>query len=126
MRVALVISLVLALTGPVAAQPEAEEDARGRIDVSRLPLDLERIQRELQASKEEQGGDGLNLRYQVEVFGRAPELELFTPEDNLAHGPVPYGAPTHSQIIEHITPREYRPPVMDLSALMRWLADKAK
>ena len=70
--------------------------------------------------------DGLNLRYQIEVFGRAPEVRLFTPEDNLATGPVPYGAPTHQEIIRHITPKEFSSPVMDFSALARWLAQKTK
>ncbi len=65
-------------------------------------------------------------RYFVDVYGQAPRIELFTRQDNLQKGPVPYGAPTHSQILEVITPQEFRSPVMDFSAIMRWLGDKAK
>lgn len=98
-----------------------------QLDVSRLPIDVTRIQRQLQQEttiREER--DGLNLRYQIEVFGRAPQIRLFTPEDNLTTGPVPYGAPTHREVVEHITPREFRSPRMDINNLFRWLADRAK
>jgi hypothetical protein len=121
--------VLLGLTGAVSAQnrePSAPRPAESTIDVSRLPLNLERIQRELRASTIREERDGLTLRYQVDVYGRAPEIDLFGPEDNLTTGPVPYGAPTHQEMIEHVTPREFRSPVMDFGALFRWLADKAK
>ena len=44
----------------------------------------------------------------------------------VATAAVPYGAPTHREMIEHVTPQEYRSPVMDFNALFKWLADKAK
>jgi hypothetical protein len=112
----------------VTVQPAFAQSARGReVDVDRLPIDLERIQRQVrQASTEREQRDGLNLRYQVEVFGRAPELRLFAPGENLTNGPVPYGAPTHQEMIDHVTPREFRSPVMDFNAFFRWLAEKAK
>ena len=55
-----------------------------------------------------------------------PQIQLFTAEDNLRYGPVPYGAPTHQEMINQITPKEFSSPVMDFNALMRWLADKSK
>lgn len=101
--------------------------AGAQVDVNRLPVDLWRIGRQLQqAHRDGEERDGLNLRYQIEVFGRAPQIQLFTPEDNLRYGPVPYGAPTHQEIINQITPKEFSSPVMDFNALMRWLADKSK
>jgi hypothetical protein len=107
-----------------ASRPAATAPA---VDVNRLPVDLWRIGRQLQqAHRDTEERDGLNLRYQIEVFGRAPQLQLFTPEDNLRYGPVPYGAPTHQEIINHITPKEFSSPVMDFNALMRWLAEKSK
>jgi hypothetical protein len=96
------------------------------IDVSRLPLDLQRIHRELRQTTVREERDGLNLRYIVEVYGQGPPLVVFTREDNLVSGPVPYGAPTHREVVEHITPREYRAPAADLGALMRWLAERAR
>src|SRR5687768_7085710 len=117
---------LMAQAAPAPAQTPAAT-TEPQVDVNRLPVDLWRIGRQLQqANREKEERDGLNLRYQIEVFGRAPEIRLFTAQDNLRYGPVPYGAPTHSEILNHITPQEFRSPVMDFSALMRWLADKSK
>jgi hypothetical protein len=123
-RIGVVAIALLGVAGTASAQQTARPQPP--VDVSRLPLDLLRIERQLRQSTITEERDGLNLRYQVEVFGRAPEIRLFGPEDNLTTGPVPYGAPTHREIIEHITPREFRSPVMDFNSLIRWLADKAK
>ncbi|HEY6360232.1 MAG TPA: hypothetical protein VIX63_03970 [Vicinamibacterales bacterium] len=120
--------LLLGLADSASAQqgPDRAQAASIQVDVSRLPLNLERIQRELRQSTLTEERDSLKLRYQIEVFGRAPEIRFFTPEDNLTTGPVPYGAPTHQEMIQHVTPQEYRSPVMDFSSLFRWLAQKAK
>jgi hypothetical protein len=131
MRTATAAILLLGLAATASAQEGTPAPrpapAEIRIDVSRLPLDLQRIQRELQQSAiTAEDRDGLNLRYQIEVYGRAPQIQLFTAEDNLTTGPVPYGAPTHREVIEHITPQEFRSPVMDFNSLFRWLAEKAK
>ena len=96
------------------------------VDVSKLPIDLQRLHRELRQTTVREEREGLNLRYVIEVFGQAPRLLFFTREDNLVTGPVPYGAPTHREIVEHITPKEYRAPAADFSALVRWLAERAK
>jgi hypothetical protein len=96
------------------------------IDATRLPVSLERIHRELKQATVREERDGLNLRYVIEVYGQAPRLIVFTKEDNLTSGPVPYGAPTHQEMIDHVTPREYRAPAADFSALMRWLAERSK
>jgi hypothetical protein len=95
------------------------------IDVKRLPLDLGKITKELRQSSETENHNGLRLRYRVDVYGEAPRIELFTKQDNLANGPVPYGAPTHREMIEHVTPIEYRAPYADLSNLLRWLKSKS-
>ena len=120
-RLALLSALLLALATPTAAQ----EDARNQIDVSRLPIDLERIQRELQQTATREERDGLNLRYYVNVTTEAPPIVLFSPDDNLGNGPVPYGGPTHREMLEQMTPKEFRAPVADFNALIRWLAERA-
>jgi hypothetical protein len=132
------VTVVLLLLG-LAAGTASAQDGNGAVvrvvrsqqssgvDVDRLPIDLNRVHRELREAvtvREER--DGLNLRYEIQVFGRAPEIRLFTPADNLTTGPVPYGAPTHQEIIRHITPKEFSSPVMDFNGLFRWLAEKAK
>jgi len=100
--------------------------AQTTVDVARLPIDIERIHRELQQSAIREERDGLNLRYSIEVYGKAPPIVFFGPEDDLVHGPVPSSAPTHKEMIEHVTPQEYRAPAADLGALARWLAERAK
>jgi hypothetical protein len=114
---------VAALLSCTLALPAAAQDT---VDVGKLPIDLERIQRRLKQVTVREERDGLNLRYMVDVYGRAPRIELFTKQDNLETGPVPYGAPTHRDMIEAVTPQEFRAPAADFSALFRWLADKAK
>jgi hypothetical protein len=125
-RTGTVMVAVLALAAPVAAQGGRPQSS-AQVDISRLPLDLARIERQLrQSASTTETRDGLNLRYEVQVFGRAPELRIFLPGENLTTGPVPYGAPTHREMIEHITPQEFRSPVMDFNGLIRWLAEKSK
>lgn len=123
-RSSVVFVAVLAVLVGVGRQ--ARPDAQEAVDVSRLPLNLDRIQRGLRQSAIREERQGLNLRYVVDVYGQAPPLVLFGPEDNLVYGPVPYGAPTHRDMIEHVTPKEYRAPAADFSALLRWLAEKGK
>src|ERR1700752_2720921 len=99
--------------------------AQDRIDVSRLPVNLKRIERELRQSTVRDESKGMLIRYKVDVYGQAPPIEFFNRNDpNLFAGPVPYGAPTHREFIEHVTPQEYRAPAADLQSLFRWLAEK--
>jgi hypothetical protein len=87
---------------------------------------VQRIYRELQQAATREERDGLRLRYFVDVYGQQPPLVLFGPEANLTSGPVPYGAPTHKDMLYQMTPQEFRAPAADLSALFRWLAERAK
>ena len=129
--------LLLGLTTAAGAQPASGRSASARgpepgeggqtpVDVDRLPIDVARILRGLRQSTIREERDGLHLKYFVDVYGQAPHVQLFTSRDNLLHGPVPYGAPTHSDILQVITPQEFRAPVADFGALLRWLSDKAK
>lgn len=110
-------ALLMALATPVLAQTE--------VDVSRLPVSLDRIHRQLQQTATREEREGLNLRYYVNVNTQAPPLVFFGPQDNLVSGPVPYGGPTHKDMLEQMTPKEYRAPVADFTALLRWLAERA-
>ena len=134
-RAAVLFAFVLACGQPASAQqaapqPPAAPASTGQaqqraVEASRLPVNLRRIQRELaQSTREREERNGVNLRYIIDVFGQAPPIELFTPEDNLLNGPVPYGAPTHREMLYMITPQEFRSPAMDFSNLLRWLSDR--
>jgi hypothetical protein len=125
------ISLIVLLLMPavlLAQEPNQAPSAQEQpaIDVNRLPIDVGRIQRELRQSTERDENDGLRLRYFVDVYGQAPPLVLFGPEDNLVDGPVPYGAPTHREMINQNTPIDYRPIPWDLNSAFRWLSERLK
>ena len=94
------------------------------VDVSRLPISLGNIEKKFRQTTIREERVGLNLRYFVDVYAKAPNIVLFTKEDNLLTGPVPYGGPTHREMLDMITPKEHRAPAADLGALMRWLSGK--
>lgn len=129
-RSGLTALLVFGLAHAAAAQQPAstppESDAP-RVDVTRLPINLNRINRGLQQTSERAERDGLRIRYSIDVYGTAPRIQVVDPtRDNLLTGPVPYGAPTHREMLQIMTPQEYRAPVADFSALMRWIQDRSK
>jgi len=119
MRASFIALLLLGAAQAASAQQTS-------VDVSRLPIDLKKVTRELRQSAASESGTGLNIRYRVAVYGEAPRVELFTKRDNLANGPSPYGAPSHRDMLEHVTPKEYRAPYADISSLLRWLSEKSK
>ena len=124
--------LLLGLSGAAEAQSvvalntPAAPAAATEIDVSRLPIDLRRIEKNFRQTTIREQRDGLNLRYFVDVYAKAPAIVLFTKEDNLLFGPVPYGGPTHSEMLQMITPQEHSAPPADVGALFRWLAGDRK
>jgi hypothetical protein len=129
-RSGLTALLVFGLAHAAAAQQPAstpsDSDAP-RLDVARLPINLNRINRGLQQTSERAERDGLRIRYSIDVYGTAPRIQVVDPtRDNLLRGPVPYGAPTHQEMLQIMTPPEYRAPVADFSALMRWIQDRSK
>jgi hypothetical protein len=101
-----------AAPAPTAAQP-------AEVNVNQLPVDLSRIQRRLRAETARQADNYMNLRFFVDVYAPAPPIILFTPQDNLQMGPVPYGGPTHREVIRQITPQEHSAPMADFSNLFR-------
>jgi hypothetical protein len=110
----------------LAASAAAQQQPAPVVDVDRLPVNVAKIQKELKRQADIEERDGLNLRYSLHVYGVAPRLQFFTEDDNLTTGPVPWGAPTHQEIINHITPQQFRAPAADFSAFLRWLAERNK
>ena len=124
----LVVGLASGASGQTpepAAEPSAAA-AASKEPAEQYGLNLARIQRGLRKSAERQDYDGLNLRYYISVYAPAPSIKLFTPLDNLLYGQAPYGGPTHRDMMNVMTPQEFRAPVADFSSVARWLANKAK
>jgi hypothetical protein len=109
-----------------AARGDGAKPAESTVDVSRLPINMDRIKRQVRQSTVRDESDGLRLRYVVDVFGQAPRIELFGGLENGLTGPAPYGAPTHKDMLQIMTPQEFSAPAANFGNLFRWLADKAK
>jgi hypothetical protein len=84
------------------------------VDLARLPVNVARIGRQLRQVESTEERNGLRLKYTIQVFGDAPKLKLVTPLDNLLTGDVPKSAPTHTDMIRQMTPKEFSAPVMSL------------
>jgi hypothetical protein len=113
-----------ASAGAPGDQPAAQPNTQ--VDVSRLPISVDRIHRQLRQTTVREERDGLNLRYIVDVYGQAPRLELFTKQDNLEYGPAPWGAPTHRDMLNVMTPQEFRAPAANFNNLLNWFTGRAK
>ena len=105
---ATLVMLVSAATPVLRAQQQPRPDPPTNVDVSKLPLNVARLQRQLREAVEREQRDGVVLRYTVNVFQQAPPLKLFTPQDNLRFGPTPSTAPTHKEMMSIVSPRWVR------------------
>ena len=125
---AVVLVALAQATQASAASPDDQPAAQSnpQVDVSRLPINVDRIHRQLRQATVREERDGLNLRYIVDVYGQAPKIELFNKQDNLQYGSVPYGGPTHQDMLNVMTPQEYRSPRMNMNNLFDWLTGKSK
>ena len=94
--------------GRVQQPPQKQTPPPPQFDVTRLPVDVDRLQRKLQEAVEREER-GAMLRFTVNVFGQAPPIVLVTPDDNLVFGKSRHGAPTHSEMLNIVTPRPFSP-----------------
>ena len=119
---ALVLAAALgwgALPGPLQAGPSPQQSTGGDPNLLRaeeLPVSLSRIRRKL-AQAPPSRASLLRLDVYVEVVGRAPALKIFEGVD-LQAGSVPYGAPTHSDMMRHATPQEFRAPSISFGSVL--------
>lgn len=126
---------MLALALPALAQDGAKREVAGTtgvaeataVDVSKLPIDLSRIRRQLVRVTVREERDGLTLRYMVDVFAPAPSINLFSASRDIPNywtQPAPWGAPTHSDMLYMMTPPQHRARGANLGSLFNWLSDK--
>jgi len=124
---------------PVAAAsraqpPSAQAPATQSVpSVESLGMSFERIKRGLRILPPSTARTPLKLEYYVEVKGIAPSIPLFRPGE-VATGPVPYGAPTHSDMMAHVTPEAFKAgtvpvsslAIMGIVKLIQWEAQRAR
>lgn len=107
------LSLVLALVAgapqqtqePPQAGSEKQSQAAAASAISDLGVDLNRIQRALERTPRLTFDDKQQPVFRVEVFGEKPTIEdILGPE--FWKGPVPYGAMTHQEFLDMVTPKD--------------------
>lgn len=104
---------------PRAALAQAPVVEPAPVDAAAMGVSLSRIARRLQAESDARtgGSSPLNLEFHVDVYGSAPMLQFFATED-LVFGAVPGSAPTHRDMIRHVTPQAFRSPRVDVLSLV--------
>ena len=113
-------------TGPAAAAERGPAATPAPVDPDKLAVNLSRLQRRFRQAVARENFDGERLNFSIDVFAEAPRIQLFTPEDNLRWGPARNSAPTHQDMINIVTPQEFRSPVMNFTNLFRWLGDRSR
>ena len=106
--VVLVVALIGSASGSLRAQtstPASTVDVKKvpTVDVSKLPLDLQRIQQKLRETANGSQKEPLIIRFQVNVFAQAPRIDLFSPGE-LKKAAAPTVTPTHKELMNSVTP----------------------
>jgi hypothetical protein len=115
-----------------AASPE-QPPASPAPSVESLGMSFERIRRQLRILPASTAKTPLKLEYYVEVQALMPPIPLFKPGE-LTTGPVPYGAPTHRDMMDHVTPEAFKAGTVPISSLaimgivklLQWEAQRAR
>ncbi len=122
---AIVSLLTVLLLSPLAPVKAAAQDVDGAPPRAvEVPVNLERVKRRLAAlSATDDERSILKLSYYLEVYGRAPRLDLLQGFDR-HNGPVPFGGPSHADMRALWTPEEFSAPVADLGSALDWLLNR--
>jgi hypothetical protein len=118
---------------PAQPPPGQSMAAQAAPSIESLGISFARIKRELRILPPSTAKTPLKLEYYVEVQGVMPPLPIFRPGE-LTTGPVPYGAPTHSDMMDHVTPLAFKSPAIPVSAiaimgiqmLLQWEVNRAR
>ena len=115
--------------GPQQAGQTRVETGASSVDADELGVSVDRIR--LRFRRDQPLGDvfdpdRLKLSAYVDVVAKAPPIQLFgpNPKKELTSGAVPFGIPTHRDMLNIMTPQEFRTPPADLTALINWLAER--
>ena len=111
----LLVALLALPAGAFAQAPPAVDASKMGVDLSRIKRELAQAQAQAQATEESPEGDPLRLRFTVEVVGSAPKIDFLAGFN--VNGPVSYGPPTHQEVLDVLTPQEYRSPTVDFLGL---------
>ena len=118
-RVTTLVLFVASLIGPTPAVTAQTASDVAALEAIELPVSLERVRRKLdRLPTSEEARLALRLSYYIDVYGRAPALNLLEGFD-VHNGPVPYYS-THAELMAVMTPREFQPTVANLGNVIGW------
>ena len=107
-----------ATTATAASEAQASSP---QVDASKLGVSLSRIRRELREAEPTTDAP-LNLKFHIEVFGRAPRYDALQGWD--LDGPMPYGGPTHREVVSFLTPQTHKGQAFPISSIAVWAVQK--
>jgi hypothetical protein len=130
---ACVLAYLVGLQPAAVGAQQGSAPAHAVPSVESLGLSFDRIKRELRILPPSTAPTALKVEYYVEVQGLMPALPLFRPGE-LTTGPVPLGAPTHWDMMDHVTPQAFKSPTIPVSAiaimgiqmLLKWEVARAR
>ena len=115
-----VVTCAMLLVTNAVAQAQTQRSNTDHTNL-KLPVSLDRIKRQLSRSEQTaKNGSILRLSYYVDVYSRSPAVDLIRNTFDLSDGPVPYGAPTHQEMLNAMTPRQWRAPAINLNHFFGW------
>jgi hypothetical protein len=124
-------ALAVLLLGPPGAAPAAARPAPAAasqegglpapLPAIELPINLERVKRQLEALPgSEEARSRLKLEFYINVYARAPRFDPLEGFD-IHTGLVPYGAPSHAEMMRQWAPRGFDVPVANLGPILGWI-----
>jgi hypothetical protein len=107
-------------SAPAQAQsPQQQEQTAPNVPTpDQLGVSFERIKRELRETPPSpKKSSVLHLEFHVEVYGKAPKIDLLANVDLRPDGAVRYGGMTHREFLDVVTPQAFKSPPADLLSL---------
>ncbi len=114
-----VLTLVIATGGAIDAS--SQSTVAEPVAADEIPVSVDRIKRHLdRALRAPNAQRLLRLNDYVTVYARLPALDLIENTFDLSDGPIPDGAPTRIEMLNAMTPREWRSPGVNLNNVVGW------
>ena len=117
-------ALAVLLLGPAPAAPAERPQEAGPpapLPAVELPINLERVKRRLEVLPSiEEARSRLKIEFYVNVYARAPEIDPLEGFD-IHTGLVPFGSPSHADMMRQWTPAGFDVPAADLGSVLGWV-----
>lgn len=119
--VLLAAALALGAAGADARAQTGDAPTGAAAAADEIPISFDRVRRQLdRAIEAPNAGRVLRLNDYVAVYARLPALDLIESTFDLSEGPIPHGAPTRIEMLNAMTPREWRSQGVNLANVIGW------